>query len=109
LIGDQLPVANRGIDAGERDSLFVERNPDLLYMCDQLMIKEVVDPSLSVAASERDIKVMPLVSRHWDFSDDLRVHLAETDLGGGAAIRVPDVPGGRVGGLAGSSQDPDRP
>jgi len=41
LIGDQLPVANRGVDAGERDSLFVERNPDLLYVCDQLMIKEV--------------------------------------------------------------------
>src|SRR5260370_2421346 len=93
LTGDQLPVANRGIDAGERDSLSVERNPDLLYMCDQLMIKEVVGPSLSVVATERDVKVMPLVSRHRDLSDDLRVHLSETDLGGGAAIRVPDIPG----------------
>ena len=62
LAGDQLPVANRGIDTSERDSLFVERNPDLLYMCDQLMIKEIVGPSLSVVATERDVKVMPLLS-----------------------------------------------
>src|SRR4029077_18043503 len=90
--GDQLPVASRGIDTGERNSLFVERNSDLLHMCDQLAIKEVVDPSLSVAARERDVKVMPLVSRRWDLSDDLRVYFAEADLGGGA-IRIADVPG----------------
>ena len=55
-IGDQLPLANRRIDAGERDSLLVERNPDLLYMCDQLMIKEVLgqaSPSLRVSAMSR--------------------------------------------------------
>ena len=93
LTGDQLPAASRGIDAGERDSLVVERNPGLLCMRDQLMIEEVAGPGLCVVASERDVKVMPLLSRHRDLPDDLRVHRAETDLGGGAAIRVPDVPG----------------
>jgi pyridine nucleotide-disulfide oxidoreductase len=62
------------------------------------MIKEVAGPGLSVVAGERDVKVMPVVGGHRDLSDDLRVHLAETDLGGGAAIRVPDVPGDEMAG-----------
>jgi hypothetical protein len=51
------------------------------------MIKEGAGPGLSAMAGERDVKVMPLASRHRELSDDLRVHRAETDLGGGAANR----------------------
>jgi hypothetical protein len=49
------------------------------------MIKEVVGPGPSVVATERDVKVMPLLSSHRDLSDDLRVHRAETDASGAAA------------------------
>ena len=51
LTGDQLSVANRGIDTCERDCLLVERDPDLLDMRDRLMIKEVVGPGLRSATN----------------------------------------------------------
>src|SRR5579862_6011773 len=86
----------RRVSAGERGSLPIKRDPDVPYVRDRLVIKEVVNPGAAVMAGQRDVHVMPCLRGHGNLPDDLRVHLVDADLGGSAAVRIRDVPGDRA-------------
>src|SRR5580658_2834390 len=87
-----FPGTCRRVNAGERGTLLIKRDPDVRYVCDGLVIKEVVGPGAAVMAGQRDVNVMPHIRFHGNLPDDLRVHLVDADLDGPAAVRIRDVP-----------------